>query len=391
MALADWRKVFQPSPLDALAGYSDEPAAFVRHNHVSLLQDGREAYPAMLDAIAGAKRSVNLETYILRDDRTGRRFADALTERSRSGVDVRLIFDSVGSLGLPDRFVQRLRNGGVKMLEYRPVAPWRRRWGWSSRDHRKILVVDGRVAFTGGLNIADEYADPADGGGGWRDTHARIEGPGAYMLERLFRTVWFRETGRFFPFAGDLRPGPGDSLVRVAANEELLKRFLIRRGYLHAIARAERRILISSAYFIPDRSVRRALYAARRRGVDLRVLVPSVSDVPAVAYASRYLYARHMAKGVRLFAWPGPVLHAKTMAVDSVWAAVGSYNFTHRSLHHNLEVTVHVVDGAFCAQLEESIEADMRASAELKSADWARRPASERMLERLFYLLRYWF
>lgn len=391
MDLKDWRKLFHPIGVPGLAGYVDEPGELVGGNEIALLNDGRQAYPAMLEAVDRAERSINLETYILRDDRTGRRFADALCRRSLNGIEVRLIVDALGSLELPPRFIQRLRNHGVRVLEYHPVAPWRRRWSWSRRDHRKILVVDDAVAFTGGINICDDHADPSEGGGGWRDAHVRIAGPAAHELNRIFRATWFRETGRWFPAESDFPSKKGGALVRVAANQELLKRYLIRRAYQHAVRRAEKRILIATAYFIPDRSVRRTLYQAVQRGVDVRVLIPSESDVPAVDYASRRLFARHMARGVRLFAWTGPTLHAKTMTADGVWSAVGSYNFTHRSLKHNLEVTVNVLDKDFSGRLEASILADIESSREITPALWKRRSVGQRALERLCYACRYLF
>lgn len=375
---------------ESLTDYCARPDALIGGNRLRLLHDGRWAYPAMLRAIESARSSVHLETYILRDDATGRVFAETLAERARAGVEVRLIFDSVGSIDLDDDFIQPLRNSGVQVLEFRPVAPWRRRWGWTRRDHRKILVVDGRVAFTGGINITDDHA-PADlGGGGWRDIHVRIAGPAAHELDRLFRRVWFRETGRWFRIPPPPRRAAGSSLVHVAANQEFLKRFLIQHAFLHAINRARRRIVIANAYFIPGMIIRRALYQARRRGVQVDILVPEHSDVPAAAYASRKLYDLHLRRGLRLHSWQGPMLHAKAMTVDGVWAAVGSYNFTHRSLFNNLEVNVHILDEIFSAKLEASLLEDIRSSKRISRLDWVERPASEKLLERFFFALRHW-
>jgi len=390
MPLKDWRKLFVPKPVAGLADYCLRTDSLVGGNKLELLRDGREAYPAMLAAIESAKSYIHLETYILRDGMTARRFAHSLADRARAGVPVRLIYDSVGSLKLSGTYIQHLRNSGIQLLEYRPVEPWRRRWGWDRRDHRKILVVDGRVAFTGGINIADDYADPAEGGGGWHDVHVRVEGPAAHELDRLFRALWSAETGRWVRLDGPAGP-VGKSHVHVAANQEFLHRFLIRRAILHAIANASRRIVIANAYFIPDGGMRKALYQARARGVQVDILVPSVSDVPAVQYASRRLYARHLARGLRLHAWPGPVLHAKAMVVDRSWCAVGSYNFTHRSLHHNLEVNLHVLDAEFAGRLEDSILEDLRGSGPILAEEWARRRFSEKFLEAICYPCRHWF
>jgi cardiolipin synthase len=391
MELRDWKKLLTPWRAAGPSGYVSDPDELVGGNRVKLLHDGKEAFPEMLDAIASAKESVNLETYILRDDKTGRKFVDALSERAAKGIIVRLIFDAVGSYTLSSRFIQHLRNRGVQILEYHPVAPWRPRWAWGRRDHRKILVVDGKIAFAGGLNIGDNYAPAEEGGAGWRDMHVRVDGPAAHELERIFRSTWFKNTGRWFPAEGSRADKTGDSLVHVAANQEFLKRRFIRKAFIHAIERARRRISIAVAYFIPDRGIRRALYDAVKRDVKVEILVPKLSDVPAVSYASQYLYERHLLRGLRLYEWPGPTLHAKTIAVDRIWASIGSYNITHRSLMHNLEVNLHVLDRRFAGELDDAIREDIAESAELHLDDWNTRPYWDRVRERFFWLLRYWF
>lgn len=385
-----WRSIFPGRPRLEEAGYCETPGEFQAGNKLDILADGREAYPAMLAAIGAAQKTVHLETYILSSDTTGWAFAKLLAEKARGTVRVRVILDSVGSRDASPQYIQFLRNHGVAVLEYRPVAPWRQRWGWGCRDHRKILVVDGAVGFTGGINIADDYADPAQGGGGWRDTHVRIEGPAAHELDRLFRATWFRETGRWFGLEGPLGQGAGTSLVHVAANQEFLHRHRIRKAYLYALRRSRSSVGIANAYFIPDRGIRKALYHACRRGTRVRVLVPGINDIPAAAYASHYRYEDHLRNGVRLFAWPGPVLHAKTVIVDGTWSAVGSYNMDHRSWLHNLEVNLHVLDRAFGRKLEESFQRDIARSSEITLHEWLHRPWREKVLERLFHLVRYW-
>ncbi|HVE12786.1 MAG TPA: phospholipase D-like domain-containing protein [Elusimicrobiota bacterium] len=384
-----WRRLLRLGRTDAL-DYTSSPEELTEGNRLSLLHDGRETFPAMLEAIASARLAVHLETYILRDDATGKDFARALGERARAGVQVRVIYDSVGSLGLSDSYLQGLRNSGVQLLAYRPIAPWRRRWGWGRRDHRKILVIDGKVAFTGGINIAHEHASAEAGGGGWRDIQVRVEGPAAYDLDALFRSVWFRETRRWFELPGHPRERAGGALVQVVANQEFLHRHRIRQEYRHAIHRARRRILIANAYFVPDRAIRKALYAARRRGVIVDVLVPSRSDVPAVQYASRSLFETHLQNGLRLFAWPGPHLHTKLVVIDGAWCSVGSYNLDHRSWLHNLEVNLHVEDAAFAREAERAVLQDIALSSEVKLERWRERAWDERLLENFFSLLRYW-
>ncbi|TPW19746.1 MAG: phospholipase family protein [Elusimicrobia bacterium] len=191
--------------------------------------------------------------------------------------------------------------------------------------------------------------------------------------------------------AGHPESRRGSSLVHVAANSEFLRRQLIRRALLHSIRRSRRRVVGAIAYFIPDRRLRRALFAAVKRGVRVDLLVPEVSDIPAVAYASRFYYDTLLSHGVRLHAWPKTVLHAKAFAVDRLWASVGSYNITNRSLVSNLEVNLNILDRGFASRLEDVITSDIAASREIKLADWRARPYSERVLERFFWLLRSWF
>ena len=370
--------------------YFAAPDEVTRGNAIGLLHDGREAYPAMLAAIAAAKKTIHLETYILRADKTGWAFAEAMAAKARQAVQVRVIFDSLGSLELPAQFVQYLRNHGVMVLEYHPVAPWRQRWVWGRRDHRKILVVDGLVAFTGGINIADDYADPAQGGAGWRDAHARIEGPAAYELDRLFRSTWYRETGRWFGLVNVPDGHAGSCFVRVAANHEFLHRHRIRQAYLHVLRSARRSVNIANAYFIPDHRIRQMLYAAVRRGVTVKVLVPRFSDVPLAQYASRRRFDDLLQKGIRLFEWTGPMLHAKTVVVDSLWSALGSYNMDNRSWHHDLEVNVHVLDRDFGRRMDETFEEDLAGAVELKLDAWRRRNWQNKALEQAASLMRYW-
>ncbi|MBI5629938.1 MAG: cardiolipin synthase ClsB [Elusimicrobia bacterium] len=364
---------------------------YIGGNKLALLRSGGEVFNAMWEAIDSAKETIHLESYMFNGDRTGREFARRLQEKARLGVRVRVIFDSIGSMYLSSVLVNRMRNSGIQLLEYHPIAPWRPRWSWGRRDHRKILVVDGKVAFTGGVNISDDHAPVRDGGREWRDTHVRLEGPAAYELDRLFRSVWYKETGRWFKSVGIAHYARGNSLVWVAANQEFLHRYRIRSAYLSALRAARKEVLISNAYFLPDRRTRHALAAASRRGVCVKILVPGSSDIKSVWYASRYRYAALLRHGVRLFEWPGPVLHEKIAVVDETWCAVGSYNMDHRSLLHNLEVNLHILNSKFVGELAQLIRDGIAGSKEIKLEGWERRPYREKVLERFFYFFRYFF
>lgn len=405
-----------PSAAEALA-YCRGSAHFRLTDDVRLLVDGRESYGQMLSAIQYAGSSVDLETYMIRDDATGRRFRQALIEAARRGVRVRLLYDWIGSMGLNGGFPRPMAEAGVEVRVYHPLVWMRPRWAVNRRDHRKILVVDHAVGFTGGLNLADEYAAAADGGAGWRDTHVRLAGKeAAGALERLFGQGWRkavpydRSASAVELLKAKLRPrgrrlkvrrGPVPDLealvqkgagvpVQILGNEEFRHRHRIHRAYLHAIHRAKRYILIENAYFIPDRSIRRALRKAAKRGVTVAVAVAKHNDVYLAALASRSLYSELLAAGVRLFEWPRGMLHAKTAVIDDAWAIIGSYNFDHRSLFHQLEAVAVVADPAFAARLRGQTLADMAQCHEVSPLAYELRPWTQMMLESGAYLLKHW-
>ena len=326
--------------------YAVAPHQLRPGNELTLLRAGGETFPAMLAAIAAARRSIILETYILENDRTGARFAAALRERARAGVTVRLMYDGVGGFGVDDAYVAALRSDGVQVLVYHPVAPWRRRFHLTRRDHRKILVVDDVVGFAGGLNIGDDYAALVDGGRGWHDMHCQVRGPVVIDLARLFRRVWINEGGPPYPIPsgrsgrGDgaprQPPAPGMALARIVDNRKYRKRRAIRRAYLRAINRAERTIHLENAYFLPDLGLAAALTRAVKRGVAVRVIVPGDSDVTAVHYASLWAHRTLVKHGIQILHWLGSMMHAKTAVIDGAWSTVGSYNLDNVSLLYNL-------------------------------------------------------
>jgi cardiolipin synthase A/B len=342
-------------------------------NTAALLRGGGETFPAMVAAIAAAHRTVHLETYIFDDDRTGRRIADALIERARAGVTVRVIYDSLGGLGMARAFVHAMQAAGIALVEYHPVAPWRKRFNLSRRDHRKILVVDDAIGFSGGLNLSNAWAATADGGAGWHDMHCELRGPVVADLGRLFRKNWLASGGAAYPVppsAGEMTVPPGTVAARVVDNQTRRRRGAIRRAYLAAIAAAERTVLLENAYFLPDRGVRRALYAAVARGVEVAVIVPGDSNLKPVEYAGWYLARELVGRGVQVLRWQGTMMHAKTAVVDRTWACVGSYNFDARSARYNLEVVVEVIDRDFAATVEQQFALDRTNTRAFDLAAW---------------------
>lgn len=367
--------------------------AMIGGNRVSLLHDGEQCFPAMLEAIEGAGHEILLEMYWFGSDRTGWRFADALIRKARDGVNVRVIYDAVGSWESSEDLFDALRAAGCQVHEFHPIAPWRQRFNLgvvNHRDHRKMLVVDGRIGFTGGVNIGDPWAPPADGGQGWRDDMIRVEGPAVEPMRELFRQTWaVLESPASLPQEPPPRiEGPGETPVRVLANHYLGERRAIREVYLERIERARERIFLTNSYFVPDRAVRRALGRAAERGVDVCVLLPGESDLPMVQLASRYAYGGLLRRGVALHEWQGAVLHAKSAVIDGRWCAVGSYNLDWRSWRFNLELIVTVEDARLGRAMEARFRRDLDNAWPVNPSDWRYRPLSQRMGEWFFYLFR---
>ena len=388
------RALTAPLPQE-LQRYTRSAARWRPGCEVTVLRDGEETYHAMLAAITHARRSVCLETYILASDRTGDRFKIALVERARAGVHVRVLYDAVGSFGLSNAWLDDLRAAGIEVLEFNPIAPWRARAGLSHRDHRKILVVDDELAFTGGLNVANDYASVGDGGAGWHDMHCRVRGTVVLDLARLFRRTWLRAGGQPYPAPPAAERAPegdpvGTSFARVIDNTTRRRKPAIRRAYLHVIKAARESVLIENAYFLPDRGLRRALVHAAARGVDVRVMVPGHSDVRLLGWASLYVMRRLVRRGVKLLRWRGAMMHAKTAVVDAVWSTIGSYNFDAQSRFNNLEVTVEILDPAVGRAMVAEFEGDVAACDPYDESDWRRLPWWRKALAWLAFRLRRW-
>jgi len=377
-------------PMD-LQRYARTPQRWRPGCEVTVLRDGAETYPSMLEAIRSAQRSICLETYILAADVTGDRFKSVLIERAQAGVTVRVIYDAVGSFGLPGSWVDDLRAAGCEVVDFNPIAPWRAKFRLSHRDHRKIIVVDDAVAFTGGLNISNDYASVDDGGVGWHDMHCRVVGPIVIDLARMFRRSWLRAGGSYYPAPPAVREaakGAGTSFVRLIDNTRRRQRSTTRRAYLHVLRAAREAVWIANAYFLPDRGLRRAMSRAARRGVDVRVMVPGHSDVRVIEWASLYVLRALVKHGVKVMRWRGPMMHAKTAVVDTTWSTIGSYNFDSMSRFNNLEVTVEILDPAVGQALVASYERDMQNAEPYDLSSWAKLPWWMKALAWLSYRVR---
>jgi cardiolipin synthase len=374
------------------------PKRMLPGHRVRLLFGGRDAYTAMLEAIAAARSEILLETYIWASDENGRRFVDAVCIKAQEGVSVRCIIDGAGSFGFSGSDLDRMREAGVRLSIFHPVGPWRMRWGWQVRDHRKLLIVDRRVAFAGGMNLGNDYAPLDWGGSGWNDVHAELEGPVLHDLQRLFEVSWRYSSPETFEPGHEERkvlPGPvpihgSPTRVQAIAVGRFFARRLIQHHLQHAIVAARERIWIEAAYFIPNRSLRGALKRASRRGVDVRVIVPRNLDVPGLSHASRYTWGSLLRAGVRLFEWIPGMLHSKTLCIDGVWCTVGSYNLDSRSLIYNWEVTLAVLDTGVAGKLEQKFTEDLQLCEPVDLEGWRRRGWLQKLRERFFYFFRVW-
>jgi cardiolipin synthase len=361
-------------------------------NKVSLLADGQATYAAMFKIIENAKDHINLESYIIEDDETGRQFADLLLKKQREGVQVHIIYDSLGSVLTPDAFFQRLRDEGIQVVAFNPLNPLEgeRKWGLTHRDHRKILLVDGKVAIIGGVNISKVYSStpfkrkkndkaPIH----WRDTDIQIEGPAVAELQKLFLDTWMAQREAkpalrdYFP---ELQEG-GDALVRVIGStpgETNRVPFIV---YVSAISFAEKSIHLTNSYFFPDDQIVKALTAAARRGVDVKIILPGITDSLLALHAQRHYYSGLLQAGVQLYEHNNSLLHAKTAVIDQVWSTVGSTNMDYLSLLNNNEVNAIVLSKEFAGEMEKMFARDLANSEEIQWEEWKKRPLLPRTRE----------
>lgn len=368
-------------------------AAMTAGNRLELLENGDAIFPAMLGAIASAKKTVNFEAYIFWSDEAGVRFRDALAERAAHGVEVRVLLDAVGSPGrhMKAADVDVLKRAGCRVEFFHPKRPWML-WVVNHRNHRRVLVVDGAVGFTGGVGFADPWRGNADAKEHWRDTQVRVEGPAVRGLQRAFQENWSEVTGEalvgdeFFPAL----PQAGVSAVAVVPSSPLAAMSGVGRVYAIAIAAATKEIWIANSYFLPDDATEALLVAAVTRGVDVRVLVPSdeQSDVPATKAAGRSSFGPLLAGGVKIFEYEPTMFHLKTMVVDGVFSTVGSANFDERSFHLNEELNLFIYDGVFAGRMRDSYRRDLEHCRPYTLEMWRSRSLKKRVTEWLITPIR---
>ncbi|MEP7131696.1 MAG: cardiolipin synthase [Acidobacteriota bacterium] len=360
--------------------------AMVGGNDAELLKNGDEIFPAMTRDIRAAKKTVNLETYIFQPDRAGRQFADAMIDAAKRGVEVRFLVDAFGSKlkGLE----KELKNAGVNVRKYRPLRLFTI-YKASRRTHRKILVVDGRIAYTGGLGIDERWMGNARNTNEWRDTQVRVVGPVVAQMQAIFSEDWTYTTGEilagdgFYPRIENAGSMQAQAIKASRGDSSSLAKML----YYVAIQSAAKSIYIQNAYFLPDKQVREALVAAVQRGVNVQIMVPGRHiDLPMVRFASWIHYGELLKGGVHIYEYRGTMMHNKTMMVDGLYSTIGSINFDSRSMSRNAEESLAFYDRGFAAKMHAMFEEDRKRCTEITYEGWDKRGLLQRLAELVFWV-----
>jgi cardiolipin synthase len=363
-------------------------------NKVTLLQDGAATYAAMFAAIRAARDHVNLESYIIEDDEVGREFSDILLEQQAKGVQVNVIYDGVGGISTPKAFFDKLRAGGISVLEFNPVNPLAVMTPWTinNRDHRKLLVVDGKIAFIGGINISSVYSSGSvvrrpghvdESAIAWRDTDVQVEGPVVAEFQKLFLDTWAKQKGKplaakaYFPAL----TAQGGEIVRAIGStpDDPYSQFYL--TLISAIDNAEKELHITQAYFVPGSRLLKSLTDAAARGVDVRLILPSQSDSQSTFHAGRAHYASLLKAGVKIYERQGALLHSKTVVIDGVWSCVGSANLDWRSFLDNDEINAVVLGREFAGRMRAMFDKDLSYSRAIDPAAWEGRSVVLRLKE----------
>ena len=358
-------------------------------NRAEILVDTNRTLALKERAIREAQEHIHVEYYIFEPDETGRHMRDLLIEKARQGVKVRFLYDAVGSMGLKRWFLEPMRQAGIEVARFLPVNVLRRRWVFSLRNHRKILIADGRVGFTGGMNIGDEYLGRNPQLGYWRDTHVMLHGPAVLQLQQVFGEDWYFATDQELTSA-DLFPPPGepgDQIAQVIAAGPDRDVEVMHEIYFTAISTARERVLLQTSYFVPTEAIRIALQTAARRGVEVKLLLPARSAHVVCLLAAQSYYDELLASGVEIYEYTRGLLHSKTLTIDGLWSSVGSANMDTRSLRLNFEVGVIFYGRRIAQQLEAIFATDLENSRRLDFDRWKGRSLARRVSENTCRLL----
>jgi len=359
-------------------------------NKIVGLLNGTQIFPAMLAAVRKATRSVTFETYIYWSGEIGREFSEALVERAAAGVRVHVLLDWLGSEKLDEAMLQRMRDAGVQVEKYRPLR-WYNLSRINSRTHRKLLVVDGTIGFTGGVGIADQWQGNGDSPEHWRDSHFQLEGPAVAQLQAAFMDNWIKTRSEvlhgddYFP----LLPETGSIGAQVFKSSPREGSSSVRLMYLMSIAAAQNHILLANSYFVPDSLCIAALVAAKRRGVRIEIIVPGpLIDTGITRRASRSRWGKLLEVGIEILEFQPTMYHCKVMVIDGLWLSVGSTNFDNRSFRLNDEANLNAFDRELAQEQTRAFEDDKRRSKQVTLAQWRNRPLREKLIEHIAGLLR---
>jgi cardiolipin synthase len=359
-------------------------------NRAETLLNGDQIFPAMLSAIRAAKRTITFETYIYWSGNVGREFADALSERARAGVRVHILIDWVGSQKMEEALLEQMRQSGVEIHKYHPLR-WYTIDRINNRTHRKLLVVDGVVGFTGGVGIADEWSGNAQDPGHWRDTHYRLEGPAVAHMQAAFLDNWMKVSGAVLdsePYFPRIEPN-GPHIAQMFQSSAQGGAESMHLMYLLSVAAATQSIDLAMAYFVPDEVALDALVAALKRGVKVRIIMPGpITDASLVRRASRSLWGSILKAGAELYEYQPTMYHCKVLVVDGLWVSVGSTNFDARSFRLNDEANLNIYDREFAQRQIADFENDLKRSRRITYEEWAGRPWTEKAWEKLWSLFR---
>lgn len=359
-------------------------------NHVQELINGDGIFPPMLAAIRAAEKSITFETYIYWSGRVGRAFAEALAERARAGVKIHVLVDWAGSAKMDDALLQMMKGAGVEILKYHPLH-WYHLARMNNRTHRKLLVVDGKVGFTGGVGIADNWLGNAQDADHWRDSHFRIEGPAVAHMQAAFMDNWMKTSGEVLhgeEYIPPLEP-VGEHHAQVFKSSSSEGSESVRLMYLLSIASARTSVHIANAYFVPDDLSVETLVRALKRGVKVRILMPGTrTDAEPVRRASRARWGELLEAGAEMYEYQPTMFHCKVMIVDDVWVSVGSTNFDSRSFRLNDEANLNIYDRAFAQRQIDLFEDDLKQSRRIPYEEWRNRPWAEKITEHALGLLR---
>lgn len=363
---------------------------FTYKNRSKVLTNGDETFRQMIQDMSDAKDHIHFQFYIIRHDTTGQQFKQVLMDKAREGVKVRVIYDGVGCVRLDKRYITELKSAGVEVVTFFPVILPFLNNKLNYRNHRKIVIIDGKIGFVGGLNIGDEYLGKDTRFGFWRDSHLRVEGESVYLLQNIFLKDWFFVTDesiegdRYYP---SLTEEPGEELIQIAASGPDSDWESIWQMYFSIIATAQEKIYITSPYFVPDDSISMALKTAALSGLDVRLLLPSRPDHQTVFWASRSYFQELLEAGVRFYLYQPGFVHAKILLVDGVVASIGTANMDIRSFQHNFEVNAILYNSNSVYKLEEDFIQDLMDSRELTLEEYKKRPWHHRILESIARLL----